>query len=82
MYLRSHCTVCLCCDLLQEFMFARSMDGSNLEDIQEFMDESIRGHIHIVPLRLLCGNNYVIYVYIHQGFKVREGIWTTSGCAF
>ena len=28
---------------LQEFMFARSMDSSSVEEIQEFMEESIKG---------------------------------------
>ena len=27
----------------QEFLFAKSMDGSNVDEIQEFLEDSIRG---------------------------------------
>ena len=36
------CFVCLFV-CLQEFMFAQSMDSSSVEEIQEFMEESIKG---------------------------------------
>ena len=29
-------------------MFAKSIDSTQLEDIQEFMDESVKGQKHIV----------------------------------
>lgn len=32
----------------QEFMFAESMDTDNVDQIQEFMDESIKGSSHTV----------------------------------
>ena len=34
---------------LQEFMFAQSMDSSSVEEIQEFMEESIKGALHNFP---------------------------------
>ena len=33
--------VCVC--VLKEFVFAKSMDGSDVEEIQEFLEESVRG---------------------------------------
>ena len=41
--------------LLKEFMFAKSIDSTQLEDInQEFMDESVKGH------------NYTKYLVCYQ----------------
>ena len=46
--------VCLCVCVVQEFLFAKSMDGSNVEAIQEFMEESIRGVCGWVNIHCMC----------------------------
>ncbi len=38
-----YATLLLCLSPIKEFMIVKSMDSSNLEDIQTFMDESIKG---------------------------------------
>ena len=38
-----YCNGC-CIHVWQEFVFAKSMISSNVEEIQEFMEESIKGN--------------------------------------